>query len=417
MRHARSQVGMNPDGERLVTYRSPGIMRDGPQAVSFQDWSEADPLPNFDDDVSGFELFSPGCFPEAVTTSRPEDHPRHSPDRHEFEPSFVRIPAPTVPTGEDSSRLGIPQPGPVLPEPISRKSSRVPGARLASTTAPGPTVRKRVKQRWFYEAVPTQIQSSTPRALIMEPCSTVVRAVGASEIPSSASSLLGQACPGLASQDSVHVGSSGTMVLDGGGTGPPALLSRSVRPLRFTGNRGDRFTIRLIYPGGERHSHDCTVLFPEMPVQFLRHNLACLLRVDVAVFLFVGPMWVGLDHEGSITDRVFPGTITPCPYVVQDSEVRVQVGGGPIGTAGPLELMVEVPSLADVRRAVVARAIVSMNTGSVDGGASPYDLVYGLSYSSAVSGVDVLQVENTPNWGEPTTTSISWSCSDPLASF
>jgi hypothetical protein len=63
MRQARSQAGMNPDGERLVAYRSPGIMRDGPPGVSFQNWSESDPLPSFDDDVSGFELYSQGCFP------------------------------------------------------------------------------------------------------------------------------------------------------------------------------------------------------------------------------------------------------------------------------------------------------------------------------------------------------------------
>ncbi len=62
MRHARVQAGQSPDGEPLVAYRSPGVMRDGPSAVSFEDWSEADPLPPFDDDVSGFELYSPGCF-------------------------------------------------------------------------------------------------------------------------------------------------------------------------------------------------------------------------------------------------------------------------------------------------------------------------------------------------------------------
>jgi hypothetical protein len=312
MRHACFQVGMNPNRKRLVTYRSPGIMRDGPQAVSFQDWSEADPLPSFDDDVSGFELYSPGCFPEAVATQRPEDHPRYCPDRHEFEPSFVRVPAPTVPTGEGSLEVGISQPGPVLPDPIPRKSSRVPGARPAPTTAPGPAVRKRVKQRWFYEAVPAELPSSTPRALFMEPVSTVVRPVDASEISSSASPILGQERPGPAFQGSTHVGSSGTTTLGGGGTGPPALLSRLFQPLQFTGHRGDRFTIKLLYPGRERHSHDYTV-FPEMPVPFLRHNLACLLRVDVTVFLFVGPRWVGLDHEGFITERVFPGTITPCP--------------------------------------------------------------------------------------------------------
>jgi hypothetical protein len=56
MRHARSHAGQHPDGEPLVTYRSPRVMRGGPRGVSFCDWSETDPLPHFDDDVSGFEL-------------------------------------------------------------------------------------------------------------------------------------------------------------------------------------------------------------------------------------------------------------------------------------------------------------------------------------------------------------------------
>jgi hypothetical protein len=75
MRNARSLAGQNPDGEQLIAYRSPDIMRDGPSTVSFLDWSERDPLPAFDDDVFGFELYSPGCFPDETTTPRPGDHP------------------------------------------------------------------------------------------------------------------------------------------------------------------------------------------------------------------------------------------------------------------------------------------------------------------------------------------------------
>ena len=86
MRHARSDAGQTPDGEPLVTYRSPGIMRDGPSEVSFHDWAETDPLPPYDDDVSGFELFSSGCFPEEVVEPRPEDHPGHCPDQPGFAP-------------------------------------------------------------------------------------------------------------------------------------------------------------------------------------------------------------------------------------------------------------------------------------------------------------------------------------------
>jgi hypothetical protein len=50
-------------------------MRSGPDFVSFHNWSEADPLPSFDDDITGFDLFSEGCFPAAAPVFRPLDHP------------------------------------------------------------------------------------------------------------------------------------------------------------------------------------------------------------------------------------------------------------------------------------------------------------------------------------------------------
>ncbi len=86
---------------------------------------------------------------------------------------------------------------------------------------------------------------------------------------------------------------------------------------------GDRFTVTLLYPGGERPTHPYTV-FRGMPVSFLRYNLACLLRCELPVSLFVGPHWVALAHSGTITDRVFPGTTLLCPYVEQGTEIRVQ---------------------------------------------------------------------------------------------
>jgi hypothetical protein len=67
-----------------------------------------------------------------------------------------------------------------------------------------------------------------------------------------------------------------------------------------------------------------------MPVSFLRYNLACLLRCELPVSLFVGPHWMALAHSGTITDRVFPGTTLLCPYVEQGSEIRVQAVPAPL---------------------------------------------------------------------------------------
>jgi hypothetical protein len=163
MRQARSEAGQNPDGECLITYRSPGEMRDGPPVVSFHDWTEADPFPAYDDDVSGFELYSPGCFPEEVDTPRPEDHPGHCPRHPDFAPSFVHVPAPTVSTGKATS---IPQPGPVVPDALPRRSSRAQGSRQPSRALPDRATRGLVKQRWFYEPV-QEASLSCSKALML----------------------------------------------------------------------------------------------------------------------------------------------------------------------------------------------------------------------------------------------------------
>ena len=60
MREARTRMGFAPDGESLVTYRSPhlrGQVKD--EETSFAEWKESDPLPTYQDHVSGYSLVSP----------------------------------------------------------------------------------------------------------------------------------------------------------------------------------------------------------------------------------------------------------------------------------------------------------------------------------------------------------------------
>ncbi len=60
MRSARIASGLTPDGNPLVVLRSPLIVRnDSPTDYSFADWRPSDPLPTYDDDVTGFTLTSP----------------------------------------------------------------------------------------------------------------------------------------------------------------------------------------------------------------------------------------------------------------------------------------------------------------------------------------------------------------------
>jgi hypothetical protein len=60
MRTARQAAGLRPEGEPLVSFRSPLSMRVKVQSQhSFQNWSSQDPLPEFEDHVSGRKIAQP----------------------------------------------------------------------------------------------------------------------------------------------------------------------------------------------------------------------------------------------------------------------------------------------------------------------------------------------------------------------
>jgi hypothetical protein len=61
-----------------------------------------------------------------------------------------------------------------------------------------------------------------------------------------------------------------------------------------------------------------------MAVPLFKLAMAGLLRTHSPVSLFVGPDWLELDHQGSISDQFYPGTELACPYLGQDSVVRVR---------------------------------------------------------------------------------------------
>ncbi len=60
LRQAREGTGLGPDGDQLLVFRSPPSMRDGCDAdLSFGNWGVTDALPQYDDDVTSFELIQP----------------------------------------------------------------------------------------------------------------------------------------------------------------------------------------------------------------------------------------------------------------------------------------------------------------------------------------------------------------------
>ena len=88
MREARTQVGLLPDGETLMTYRIKKV--EGQE--SFGSWKDCDPLPPFQDHVTGFTIVSPPDTTSHNTPERPEDWPRYKPSHPAFGmPSVVDV--------------------------------------------------------------------------------------------------------------------------------------------------------------------------------------------------------------------------------------------------------------------------------------------------------------------------------------
>jgi hypothetical protein len=98
---------------------------------------------------------------------------------------------------------------------------------------------------------------------------------------------------------------------------PPASMSEDSHEL-------NRFSVRLQFPNGERPSLVYSV-HGGMLVSVLRHRVMTFLEAQHPVHLLVGLSWEHdiLEHEGTITDRVFPGTQIPCPYLQQGWNVNV----------------------------------------------------------------------------------------------
>jgi hypothetical protein len=77
-----------------------------------------------------------------------------------------------------------------------------------------------------------------------------------------------------------------------------------------------RLGITLTFPDGKRcDQRYCVSMQLAVP---------SLLRTTSPVVLFVGPTWGMLDHDGVVVDRFFPGTSIPCPFLIQNSVVRVR---------------------------------------------------------------------------------------------
>ncbi len=104
MREARIKSGLGPEGESLVVYRSPQVPGGQKESeTSFGEWKTDDPLPLFQDHVTGYPLVSPSDETAHTSLEKPDDWPRKQPCHPAFgPPSVVKVPVPWNDRGESS---------------------------------------------------------------------------------------------------------------------------------------------------------------------------------------------------------------------------------------------------------------------------------------------------------------------------
>lgn len=117
MRSVRSKESLSIDGDVIIPYRSPEAVRGGSDLdLSFRDWSEQQPLPQYQDHVTGFNLSQPRMT-RKTTAPKPTDYPYVQPNNPSFgPPSVVKVPYQPLPaplfntngeaTGEKLDPLG-----------------------------------------------------------------------------------------------------------------------------------------------------------------------------------------------------------------------------------------------------------------------------------------------------------------------
>jgi hypothetical protein len=95
MRMARTAAGLSADGETFATFRSPLGFPNIQDDLSFQTWTPDEPLPTFDDHVSGSPLEDISVSTRDSSVECPPDWPRRFPHHEAFGPcSTVAVPVP-----------------------------------------------------------------------------------------------------------------------------------------------------------------------------------------------------------------------------------------------------------------------------------------------------------------------------------
>jgi hypothetical protein len=165
MRNARATEGLCVDGETIRPYRSPDSVRAGSvEELSFKDWDIQQPIPEYQDHISGHHLQRPDHPMFPIDDPKPLGYPTVQPNDPLFgPPSVVKVPYRSAEKSGDQTALEQPQlelrydindnnitrtrPKRSKPHPLAKTT--------IDSTEPTRALRRPVKQRWYYETVPT----------------------------------------------------------------------------------------------------------------------------------------------------------------------------------------------------------------------------------------------------------------------
>ena len=168
MREARTKGGLIPEGEALMVYRPrPDDGRDnfnhGPEGVlneeetAFANWKDDDPLPSYQDDITGHTLVSPVDDTMQELEAKPADWPTKFPSHPSFgPPSVVPVPVPGGANKHHEEAIAREEVASEESSKVEKRPERTKRSKLSGQSQDGAGTKRPVNERWFYELVKTK---------------------------------------------------------------------------------------------------------------------------------------------------------------------------------------------------------------------------------------------------------------------